>query len=66
MNKYLFPFLDRYPLQAKKAKVYKLFREIVIMVCNKEHLSDGGFKKIVKLRDKIRSMGKKAKTFGNR
>ncbi len=66
MNEYLFPFLDRYPLQAKKAKVYKLFKEIVMMVCSKEHLGDKGFKKIVKLRDKIRSMGKKAKTFGNR
>lgn len=66
MNKYLFPFLDKYPLQAKKAKVYNLFKEIVMMVCNKKHLDDRGFKKIVKLRDKIRSMGKKAKTFGNR
>ena len=29
---HLFPFLDRYPLQAKKRKSYALFREIVIMM----------------------------------
>ncbi len=63
MKNHLFPFLDDSPLQAKKAKVYRHFRKIVFMLCNKEHLSDEGFKKIVKLRDKIRVMGKKAKTF---
>ena len=66
MQGYLFPFLDRYPLQAKKAKSYWLFRTIVMMVSKKEHLSDKGFEKIVRLRDSLRSLGKKAKTFGNR
>ena len=64
MKEYLFPFLDKTPLQAKKVKTYKLFREIVIMMLKKEHLTDKGFKRIEKLRDKIRQMGKKAKTFG--
>lgn len=66
MSKYLFPFLNRYPLQAKKAEVYKLFRKIVLMVCQKKHLSDYGFEQILRLREKIRKMGKKAKTYGNR
>lgn len=64
--KILFPFLDKYPLQAKKAKVYKIFKEIVIMSSKKEHLTDIGFEKIVNLRQKLREMGKKSKTFGNR
>ena|SRR3989344_3438831 len=59
MEKYLFPFLDRYQLQAKKIHVYKLFREIVLMVRRKEHLTNNGFKKIVSLRDRMRSFGKK-------
>jgi hypothetical protein len=66
MRDYLFPFLDKYPLQAKKSASYKLFREIVMMMLHKEHLTDNGFEKIVKLRDKIRSLGKKSKTFENR
>ena len=66
MRKYLFPFLDAYPLQAKKAKIYRFFKEIVLMVCNKKHLSDRGFEKIVELRNEIRKLGKKSKTFVNR
>lgn len=68
MEKYLFPFLDRYQLQAKKAKSYKFFREIVLMVRSKKHLTDAGFNKIVKLRDKIRALGKKHNSLndGNR
>jgi hypothetical protein len=63
MKEYLFPFLDAYPLQAKKAKSYVIFKEIVLMVCNKEHLSDVGFEKIVELRNELRALGKKAKTY---
>ena len=66
MRDYLFPFLDKCPLQAKKAEVYKLFREIVLMMLEKEHLKDKGFHRVIKLRDKIRKLGKKSKTFGNR
>jgi hypothetical protein len=64
MKEYLFPFLDRHPLQAKKARTYKLFQEIVMMMHQKEHLTDRGFRKIEKLRDKIRQLEKKAKTYG--
>ena len=63
MKEYLFPFLDRNPLQAKKAKSYQFFKTIVLMVCDKQHLSDEGFRKIVKIRDQLRALGKKAKTF---
>ncbi len=59
MENYLFPFLDKHPLQAKKAIVYRFFREIVLMVRHKQHLSDRGFKKILILRSKIRKLGKK-------
>lgn len=64
MEIFLFPFLDRYKLQAKKAKTYQFFKEIVLMVRCKEHLTHKGFLKILKLRDRIRSLGKKQKTFG--
>lgn len=59
MEEYLFPFLDKYPLQAKKAEVYRLFKQIVMMALKKEHLTDKGFNKIKILRDRIRSLGKK-------
>lgn len=62
MQEYLFPFLDRTPLQAKKKEVYIRFKEIVLMFARKEHLTDKGFKRIVVLRDEIRARGKKAKT----
>ena len=63
LKEYLFTFLDRNPLQAKKKKSYLLFKQIVLMVCAKEHLSDEGFNRIVKLRDELRALGKKAKTY---
>ncbi|MDA2935841.1 LAGLIDADG family homing endonuclease [Patescibacteria group bacterium AH-259-L05] len=59
MKEFLIPFLDRYPLQAKKAEVYALFREIVLMVRRKEHLTDKGFKRIQYLRNEMRKFGKK-------
>lgn len=62
----LFPFLDKNPLQAKKAEVYKIFKTIVLMMSKKKHLTDKGFNKIIKLRNEIRKRGKKAKTYGNR
>lgn len=63
---FLFPFLDSYPLQAKKKEVYKRFKDIVLMMHRKEHLSDRGFAKIIKLRQEIRERGKKARSYGNR
>jgi hypothetical protein len=62
MTHYLFPFLDHYSLQAKKSKVYRLFKKIVTMYLKKKHLTDSGYKKIIELRNQIRSMGKKSRT----
>lgn len=59
MMEKLFPFLDRHPLQAKKAQVYKLFREIVLLIRSKAHLMESGFQKIQELRNEIRKHGKK-------
>src|SRR3989339_1003914 len=36
LETYLFPFLDQYPLQAKKRRTYELFRAIVLMMRRKE------------------------------
>jgi hypothetical protein len=66
LRDYLFPFLDKYPLQAKKAQMYKKFKTIVMMVLNKEHLRPNGLKRIQKIRQEMRAIGKKARTYGNR
>jgi hypothetical protein len=66
LRDYLFPFLDKHPLQAKKAEMYKRFKTIVLMVLNKEHLKPKGLKKIEKIRQEMRLLGKKARTYGNR
>lgn len=66
MEEILFPFLDHNPLQAKKAKSYVFFKDIVLAYRRKEHLSDTGFERILKTRDKLRALGKKARTYGNR
>ncbi|PIP86687.1 hypothetical protein COV42_02495 [Candidatus Campbellbacteria bacterium CG11_big_fil_rev_8_21_14_0_20_44_21] len=59
LKDYLFPFLDRYPLQAKKALMYKRFKIIVLMILNKKHLKPRGLEKISKIRDEMRALGKK-------
>lgn len=59
MREILFPFLDRNPLQAKKAVVYKLFRKIVLMIAAKKHLTEKGRHQIQCLRNEIRQHGKK-------
>jgi hypothetical protein len=55
----LIPFLEKWPLQAKKAKIFKYFKQIIRKRMNGEHLTERGVKEIVKLRDKIRALGKK-------
>ena len=59
LREILFPFIDQHPLQAKKAKVYELFREIVLLVRAKEHLTEAGCEKIFELRNQMRKLGKK-------
>jgi len=53
------PFFEKYPLQAKKAKTFKFFSQIVQMIYNKEHLTDKGYNKILELREQMRKTGKK-------
>ena len=59
LNERLIPFLEKHSLQAKKRETFQYFKSIVKMVINKEHLKLSGVKKIIKLRDKIRALGKK-------
>lgn len=66
LRDFLFPFLDKYPLQAKKAEMYKRFKTIVLMVLKKEHLTSNGFKRIEEIRGEMRALGKKARTYENR
>ncbi len=59
LEAYLFPFLDKYPLQAKKRRTYELFRAIVLMMRRKEHLTPTGYETIQHLRNEMRKLGKK-------
>ena len=55
----MIPFFDRYPLQAKQAKRFHYFKQIVQRRKNKEHLTKRGVDKIIKLQTAIRALGKK-------
>ena len=59
ISEILIPFLEKWPLQAKKAKVFKYFKRIIRKRINGEHLTEKGVEEIIKLRDKIRALGKK-------
>jgi len=53
------PFLDKYPPQANKANVYKLFKKVVYKKINKEHLTEQGIDEIRKIREEARKYMKK-------
>lgn len=55
----LIPFLEKYPLQAKKAEIFQYFKKIIKKRINKEHLTKRGVKEIIELQAKIRALGKK-------
>ncbi len=55
----LIPFLEKCPLQAKKAKTFRYFKQIIKIRMNKEHLTKRGVKKALELQTKIRALGKK-------
>jgi len=59
ISKILIPFLEKHPLQAKKAETFQYFKKIIQKRMNKEHLTKKGVKEITELQDKIRSLGKK-------
>lgn len=59
ISEVLIPFLEKYPLQAKKAKIFYYFKQIIRKRMNGKHLTKEGVEEIIKLRDKIRALGKK-------
>ena len=59
LNNILIPFLEKWSLQAKKSQMFRPFKKVVQMVIAKEHLTKEGVKKLLKLRDEIRALGKK-------
>jgi len=59
ISEILIPFLEKWPLQAKKAKIFSYFKQIIRKRMNGEHLTEKGVEEIIKLRDKIRVLGKK-------
>lgn len=46
----IIPHFDKYPLLTKKKADYEIFKNIVIMMSNKEHLTMEGVQKIVSMR----------------
>ena len=46
LHEKVIPFFDKNPLKSQKLKNYLLFRQIALMVKNKEHKSEAGFQKI--------------------
>jgi hypothetical protein len=46
----ILPFFDKYPLMTKKHSDYLLFKEIVLLMLNKEHNTLEGIQKTVNIR----------------
>ncbi|HXK35685.1 MAG TPA: LAGLIDADG family homing endonuclease [Candidatus Paceibacterota bacterium] len=61
LEQFVIPFFEKYPLQAKKAQSFNIFKEIIKMMRRKEHLTDNGFVKIVAMRDQLRKIGRNQK-----
>ena len=61
------PHFDKYPLNSQKRADYFLFKEIVLLIKNKEHLTIEGIQKIVNLRASINLGGSESlkKSFPN-
>lgn len=59
ISEILIPFLEKTKLQAKKAQVFDYFKQVIQMRMRKEHLTSRGVQKILKLQQKMRSLGKK-------
>jgi len=59
ISEVLIPFLEKTPLQAKKAETFQYFKQIIRKRIKGEHLTKKGVEEIIKLQAKIRSLGKK-------
>lgn len=53
IHEVLLPFFDKYELQSPKKRDYKIFRQVAIMVKEREHLTENGLRKIRILKTKI-------------
>lgn len=51
------PFFDRYPLITKR-ETYRIFREIVLAIRDREHLTKEGFERLVRLAYTMNQQGK--------
>ncbi len=60
----LIPFFERYHLQAKKRKSFKLFCEAANIIRSKRHLTKRGLGELRALQGKMRNSGKKAEPPG--
>ena len=49
----IIPFFDKYPLKTKKQQDFLLFREIIFLMQNKEHLEPVGIRKIEFIKEKM-------------
>ena len=49
----IIPFFDQHPLVTKKRDDFTLFKEVVSLVQNKEHLSESGVKRIREVTTRI-------------
>ena len=59
LDKKVIPFFQKYPLQAKKRKVFEIFCQAVILKKQKIHLQKKGLLIFCNLQKKIRKFGKK-------
>ena len=53
----IIPFFQKYPL-ATKQKVFEIWKQIVQMIWNREHITNSGYKKIVELAYEMNRQGK--------
>ena len=66
LSEKVIPFFNQNQLQAKKAETFKIFSQIVKMMALKRHLKEDGYKKILKLRERMRKIGKRAGKIGTK
>ncbi|MDD4990414.1 MAG: LAGLIDADG family homing endonuclease [Candidatus Pacebacteria bacterium] len=59
ISEILIPFFEKWPLQAKQAKRFCLFKKIVEKRKKGQHLTKKGVNEIKKLQEKMRVLGKK-------
>ena len=53
LNEVIIPFFDQYQLQTAKKNDFLIFKTIIAMLLNKEHLTDRGLKKIAQHIEKM-------------